>query len=108
MDTTVLVRFAVLSMVLFVLGAFGVLWRRNLLVSLMSLQLMFAAGQLALVVFDRVATVDDGGLHGAGQAFALVALAIGVAQLVVGIATVGSLVRQRHSVNVEDASSMRW
>lgn len=104
-EPTLVPRIVALSFALFVIGAFGVLWRRNLLVSLMSLQLMFAAGQLAFVGSAGAAPAQQAA---GGQVFALVALAIGAAQVVVGLATVAALVRHRDSVDVDDARSMRW
>jgi len=124
---------AVLSFALLAIGAAGVLWRRNLLVSLMALQIMLAAGQLAFVAFatsahraglstspptspplSPAAAVSSGsraeGLPpGApGRSFALVAVAVGAAQGVLGLGIAGALFRNRDSVDVETAASMRW
>ena len=104
-------RMFVLSLALFFLGMLGVLWRRNLLVGLMSLQLMLASGQLAFVAFGRGwAAVASGALRTSadGQSFALVSAITMASQIVVGLAIVVAFVRNSGSVDVEDASKMRW
>ena len=111
MDAPHLERLVALSLVLFGLGMVGVLWRRNLLVILMSLQLMMGAGQLAFVVFGRawngvVDSVTRGGSE--GQVVAMAALVVGVAQVIVGLAIVIAAVQHRDSLDVEDARVMRW
>ena len=100
-----------LALVLFVLGTFGVLWRRNLLVALLSLQLMLAAGLLAFVGFSLtppVAPNELAAVTATGQSFAVIAATIGVTEFVVGLAIVLAVVRNRDSVDVEDATAMRW
>lgn len=104
-------RLVALSLVLFGLGLLGVLWRRNLLLVLMSLQLMMAAGQLAFVVFGRAWAGVAGAVSRAGsdgQVVALAALIVGAAQVVVGLAIVIAAFHNRESLNVEDARAMRW
>lgn len=103
-------RLVVLALALFVTGVFGVLWRRNLLVALLSLQLMLGASQLAFVAFGRGWSVDRAAPAAAidGQVFALVALIVGLVQLVVGLAIVVAFARGRDTVDVEDATVMRW
>jgi NADH-quinone oxidoreductase subunit K len=103
-DAPALDRLVALSLLLFGLGLLGVLWRRNLLIILMSLQLMMGAGQLAFVAFGRswagvVDSVSRGGADG---------LVVGVAQIVVGLAIVIAAVQHRDSLDVEDARVMRW
>jgi len=110
-DAPALDRLVALSLLLFGLGLLGVLWRRNLLIILMSLQLMMGAGQLAFVAFGRswagvVDSVSRGGAD--GQVVALAALVVGVAQVVVGLAIVIAAVHHRDSLDVEDARVMRW
>lgn len=103
-------RLVGLAMALFATGVLGVVWRRNLVVGLLSLQLMLAAGQLAFVAFGHgwAARTRDIAAAADGQAFGLVALLVAVVQIVVGLAIVVALVRNRDSVDVEDATAMRW
>jgi NADH-quinone oxidoreductase subunit K len=91
-----------LSVLLFGLGAVGVLVRRNLVVVLMCLELMLGAAGLALVAFARH--------HGdeSGQAFAVFVLLVGAAQLSVGVGIVTAHFLQRGSLNAEEASRLKW
>ena len=72
--------FLLLSAVLFVLGAAGVLVRRNPLVILISIELMLNAANLALVAFSRQL------LDLEGQLFALMSMTVAAAEAVVGLA----------------------
>ena len=92
----------VLSALLFVLGALGALTRRNLIVILMSIELMLNAVNLALVAFSR----QWGDL--AGQVFVLMVIVVAAAEVAVGLGIVIAVFRNRESVNVEDASLLKW
>ena len=92
----------VLSALLFVLGALGALTRRNLIVILMSIELMLNAVNLALVAFSR----QWGDL--AGHVFVLMVIVVAAAEVAVGLGIVISLFRNRESVNVEDVSLLKW
>ena len=91
-----------LSALLFVLGALGALTRRNLIVILMSIELMLNAVNLALVAFSR----QWGDLT--GQVFVLMVIVVAAAEVAVGLGIVISLFRNRESVNVEDVSLLKW
>ena len=91
-----------LSAILFVLGALGVLTRRNLIVILMSIELMLNAVNLALVAFSR----QWGDLS--GHVFVLMVIVVAAAEVAVGLGIVISLFRNRESVNVEDVSLLKW
>ena len=91
-----------LSAILFVLGALGALTRRNLIVILMSIELMLNAVNLALVAFSR----QWGDL--AGHVFVLMVIVVAAAEVAVGLGIVISLFRNRESVNVEDVSLLKW
>lgn len=90
-----------LSAGLFVVGAFGVLVRRNLLVMLMSLELMLNAGNLAFAAFAR--------LHGTatGHLGVLVGLAIAGAEAAVGLAIVIACFRHKGTVDADAFSQLR-
>jgi NADH-quinone oxidoreductase subunit K len=92
----------VLSAILFVLGALGALTRRNLIVILMSIELMLNAVNLALVAFSR----QWGDL--AGHVFVLMVIVVAAAEVAVGLGIVLALFRNRESVNVEDVSLLKW
>ena len=91
-----------LSAILFVLGALGALTRRNLIVILMSIELMLNAVTLALVAFSR----QWGDL--AGHVFVLMVIVVAAAEVAVGLGIVIALFRNRESVNVEDVSVLKW
>ena len=91
-----------LSAILFVLGALGALTRRNLIVILMSIELMLNAVNLALVAFSR----QWGDL--AGHIFVLMVIVVAAAEVAVGLGIVIALFRNRESVNVEDSSLLKW
>jgi len=91
-----------LSGILFLLGVLGALTRRNLIVILMSIELMLNAVNLALVAFAR-----QWG-NQAGQLFVLMVIVVAAAEVAVGLGIVLSLFRNRESVNVEDASLLKW
>jgi NADH-quinone oxidoreductase subunit K len=92
----------VLSAILFVLGAVGVLTRRNLIVILMSIELMLNAVNLALIAYAR----QWGDL--AGHIFVLMVIVVAAAEVAVGLGIVIALFRNRESVNVEDVSALKW
>jgi NADH-quinone oxidoreductase subunit K len=107
-----------LSVLLFGIGVLGALWRRNVIVIMMSIELMLNAVNLAFVGFNRahVRAANEAGLALGlelaqpldGQVFALLVMAVAAAEIAVGLAILISLVRNRDSVNVEDASLLRW
>jgi NADH-quinone oxidoreductase subunit K len=95
-------HYLVLSALLFGIGAMGFLVRRNVLIQLMSIELMLNSVNLTLVAFNRYAT----GNH-AGQLFALFVIAVAAAEAAVGLAIVISLYRLRKSVNTDEANLLK-
>lgn len=91
-----------LSSILFVIGGIGALTRRNLIVVLMSIELMLNAVNLALVAFSRQWGNET------GQVFVLMVIVVAAAEVAVGLGIVISLFRNRESVNVEDVSLLKW
>ena len=91
-----------LSGILFAIGTVGAITRRNLIVVLMSIELMLNAVNLALVAFSRLWGNLD------GQIFVLMVIVVAAAEVAVGLGIVISLFRNRESVNVEDVSLLRW
>jgi NADH-quinone oxidoreductase subunit K len=91
-----------LSAILFAIGTIGALTRRNLVVILMSIELMLNAANLAFVGFARAwASVE-------GQIFVLMVIVVAAAEVAVGLGIVIALFRNRESVNVEDVSLLKW
>jgi NADH-quinone oxidoreductase subunit K len=94
--------FLLLGAVLFVIGAVGFLIRRNLLVVLMSVELMLNAVNLTLVTFNRMTPTSHG-----GQVFAFFIIAIAAAEAAVGLAIVLALYRLRRSVRSDEACTLK-
>ena len=87
-----LISFLGLSTVLFCLGLYGILTRRNIISILMSVELLFASASLNFVAFNHY-------LHPEklfGQAFALFILAIAAAEAVVGLSLILSIHRSKN------------
>jgi NADH-quinone oxidoreductase subunit K len=94
----------VFAAALFSIGVYGVLSRRNAVLVLMSVELMIASVTVNLVAFGAV--IGDRLLT--GQVFALFVLAVGAAEVGVGLAIVLLLYRNRASVNIDDADLMKY
>ncbi len=92
----------VLSAILFAIGTVGALVRRNVIVVLMSIELMLNAVNLALVAFSRQWA------DAAGQMLVLMVIVVAAAEVAVGLGIVIALFRNRESLNVEDASLLKW
>jgi NADH-quinone oxidoreductase subunit K len=93
--------FLVLSAILFVLGAVGVLVRRNPLVILISIELMLNAANLTLVTFAR----QQQNLE--GQLFALMSMTVAAAEAVVGLAILVDIFRTRDAEDIDDLSELK-
>ena len=91
-----------LSALLFTIGAFGVLIRRNAIVVFMCVELMLNAVNLSLVTFSR--------LHGdlTGQVIAFFTMVVAAAEVVVGLAIIVSVFRTRRSASVDDANLLKY
>ncbi len=94
-------HYLVVSALVFALGLFGVLARRNLLVMFMSLELMLNAANLALVAFSRF--TDNLG----GQVMVFFVITVAAAEVAVGLALIIALYRKRKSTHVEDLTLMK-
>ena len=95
------------SALLFCVGVYGVLARRNAVLVLMSVEVMLAAVTVNLVAFG-VFAADRGDAILTGQIFALFVIAIGAAEVGVGLAIILLLYRNRATVNIDDADLMRY
>ena len=89
-----------LAALLFAIGVFGLLTRRNAIGVLLSIELMANAVNINLVAFSRV--------HGGatGQVFALFAIALTVAEVAIGLALVILMARQRKTIDVDQARDL--
>jgi len=97
-------HYLVLSAVLFCIGLYGALSRRNAVVILMCIEIMLNAVNIALVGFSRYVTP----LLVTGQIFAIFVMVVAAAEVAVGLAIIISLYRSRETVDIEKADLMKW
>lgn len=93
---------------LFCIGVYGVLARRNVLVVLMSLELMLNAVNVALVAFGRAFirnAADGAGTH-TGQIFTLMVLAVAAAEAAVGLSILLLVYRRWRTIDVAEVSEL--
>jgi NADH-quinone oxidoreductase subunit K len=105
-------HYVLLSALLFVIGGVGFLVRRNVLVTLMSIEVMLNATNLALVAFNRsrpqhVAGLAYAGASHTGQVFAFFIIAAEAAEVAVGLAIVLALYRLRRTVLSDEADLLK-
>jgi len=101
MITATLNEYVILSVVLFAIGFFGVLLRKNTLVIFMSLELMLVASTLGLVAFSRYNHTLD------GNVFVFFILTVAAAEVAVGLAIIVALFRKRHTIQVDELNSLK-
>lgn len=94
----------VLSAALFAIGAFGVLARRNLLIMLMSVEVMLNAAGLAFVAFARYRPTQD---PSSGQTFVLLAMAVAAAEVAVGLALLIAFFRNKKTVDAGEMNLLK-
>jgi NADH-quinone oxidoreductase subunit K len=97
-----------LSAILFTIGVLGVATRRNMIVMLMSIELMLNAVNLAFVAFNRIWSQVDGAPVIDGQVFVLMVIAVAAAEVAVGLGILLAMFRNRDSVNVEEVDLLKW
>jgi len=95
-------HYLILSAILFTVGVMGVMLRRNLIVILMSLELMLNAVNLTFIAFSRYL----GSLE--GQIFALFVMVVAAAEVAVGLAIAVAIFRMEGTVDVNEIDLMKW
>jgi NADH-quinone oxidoreductase subunit K len=95
-------HFVALAVILFVIGAVGVLIRRNAMVVFMCVELMLNAVNLAFVAFARMHGTLD------GQVIAFFVMVVAAAEVVVGLAILMSIFRTRQSASVDDPNLLKY
>ena len=94
--------YLVLSGLVFLIGLVGVLVRRNIIIILLSIELMLNATNINFVAFSS----HLGNL--AGQVFVFFALTVAAAEVAVGLAIIIALYRHHESINVDDFQLLKW
>lgn len=94
-------HFLILSAILFAIGTAGVLLRKNVLIIMMSIELMLNAANLSILTFSR--------MHGdlGGHSFAMVVIAVAAAEVAVGLAIVVAIFRGRRHVDVDKMNILK-
>jgi NADH-quinone oxidoreductase subunit K len=95
-------HFLVLASVLFGLGLLGVLIRRNVIIILMSIELMLNSANMVLVTFSRYLGDTT------GQVFALFVMVIAACEVAVGLAIILALFRNKDTLDVDKINIMKW
>ncbi|MCX6831148.1 MAG: NADH-quinone oxidoreductase subunit NuoK [candidate division Zixibacteria bacterium] len=99
-----LAHYLSLAAVLFGIGLFGVLTRRNAVGILMSIELMFNAVNINLVAFNRYVTPADF----TGQIFSIFVIVVAAAEATVGLAIVLLIYRNFRDSFVDNINLMKW
>jgi NADH-quinone oxidoreductase subunit K len=101
--------YILLSAILFVIGATGVLIRRNAIVIFMSVELMLNSANLAFVAFARqfqpVGAVSQAALS--GQVFVFFIMTVAAAEVAVGLALIVAIFKTKHSIDVDDVHQLK-
>ena len=93
--------YILLSAVLFSIGAFGVLIRRNPLIIFMSIELMLNAANLAFVAFASVNKSFS------GQIFVFFVIAVAAVEVAVGLALIVEIFKSRRNINIDELNSLK-
>ncbi len=100
--------YLIVSGILFAIGFSGVMLRRNLIIILMSLELMLNAANLSLVAFSRFHVQPSGLPDYNIQVFVFFIITVAAAEVAVGLAIIVALYRLRQTTDVNDIKSLRF
>lgn len=103
-QTIPLEGYLIVGAIMFAIGAYGALVRRNAVVVFMCIELMINGVNLSLVAFADY--LPDAG--GAGAGYATLVIAVAAAEVAVGLAVVLAVYRSRKTVNVDEVNLMKW
>ena len=95
-------NYLILAGILFTIGAFGVVLRRNAIIVFMSVEMMLNAANLAFVSASRI----NGQLD--GQVTAFFVMVVAAAEVVVGLAIIVQIFRTRRSASIDEASLLKY
>jgi len=95
-------HYMVLSAALFTLGLVGVMTRRNVIIVLMSIELMLNAVNINLIAFSHHLQ------NVVGQVFAVFVIVIAAAEAAVGLGIILAFYRNKETVNIDEMNLLRW
>ena len=96
------VHYLVLSASLLLIGTIGVLTRRNIVIILMSIELILNAVNINLIAFSAELQ------NVVGQVFAIFVIAVAAAEAAVGLGIILAFYRNKETVNIDEMNLMRW
>jgi len=99
--------YLLVSGLLFAIGFAGVMFRRNIIIIFMCLELMLNASNLSLVAFSRYHVVDGLPNYNA-QVLVFFIITVAAAEVAVGLAIIVALYRARQTIHVEDINSLKF
>lgn len=97
-------HFLIFSSMLFVIGVYGALTRRNIIGVLISIELVLNAANINLVAFSKTTSLSPE----TGQVFAIFVMALAAAAAAVGLAIVLALFRVRKTVLTDETNWLKW
>ena len=97
-------HYLILSAILFAIGLYGVLSKRNAIVILMCIEIMLNAVNIALAAFSRY--IVPGAYT--GQVFVIFILIVAAAETAVGVAIIMSIFRRRKDIDADKIDLMKW
>ncbi|MBT2678636.1 NADH-quinone oxidoreductase subunit NuoK [Bacillus sp. ISL-35] len=92
-----------LALIIFCIGLYGALTKKNTVIVLISIELMLNAVNINLVTFSKYGAAPSI----TGQVFALFSIAVAAAEVAVGLAILISLYRNRRSVNIDEMNELK-
>src|SRR6476660_272068 len=95
--------FLALALILFCIGLYGALTKRNTVIVLISIELMLNAVNINLVTFSKYGVVPSI----TGQVFALFSMSVAAVEVAVGLAILFSLYHNRKTVNIDEMDTMK-
>lgn len=96
--------FLALGVVLFGIGLYGALTKRNIIIVLICIEMMLNAANINLVAFSHFEVTPNI----QGQVFALFSIALAAAEVAVGLAILLAFFRTRNSADIKDVDLMKW
>jgi NAD(P)H-quinone oxidoreductase subunit 4L len=97
-------HYLILSAIIFSIGLYGALSKRNAIVILMSIELMLNAVNIAMVAFSRFIVP----LALTGQVFAIFIMVVAAAEVAVGLAIIISIYRHRETIDTDKIDLLKW
>ncbi len=95
------IHYLIVAAALFIIGVIGVLTRRNVVIILMSIELILNAVNLNLVAFSRLHNLQ-------GQVFSIFIMADAAAEAAVGLGIIIAFFRNKETVNMDEVDLLMW